>query len=94
MGVPTPIVRSVWISDDHGRRGKLEVNSWTGLPSFERVFGDDGLMPDETEDPAEPEREEPVDDFQPAREPPVATASPGPDDEVTAPAEEDSENEP
>ncbi len=54
-----PIVRPVWISDEHGRRGKLDVNSWTGLPSFERVFGDDGLMP------------EPVDDVQPAREPPA-----------------------
>ncbi len=26
-----------WIRDDHGRRGRIDVNPWTGLPSFERI---------------------------------------------------------
>ncbi len=79
-----PIVQPVWISDEHGRRGKIEINSWTGLPSFERVVGDDTVMPEEPEDSAEPEPEEPVEDFQPASEPP-ATATPAPDDEENQP---------
>lgn len=42
--------RPVWISDDHGRRGKIQVNPWTGLPSFERIFGGETEPPDETPD--------------------------------------------
>jgi type II secretory pathway pseudopilin PulG len=29
------LAEPVWIRDDHGRRGRLTVNLWTGLPSFE-----------------------------------------------------------
>ncbi len=39
--------RTAWISDDHGRRGKLQVNPWTGLPSFERIFGGETEITDE-----------------------------------------------
>jgi len=31
------LVQPVWIRDEHGRRGKIDVNPWTGLPSFERL---------------------------------------------------------
>ena len=44
--------RTVWISDDHGRRGTLSVNPWTGLPSFERIFGSE--TGGDTETPDEP----------------------------------------
>ena len=40
--------RTVWFSDDHGRRGKLQVNPWTGLPGFERIFGDETETADDT----------------------------------------------
>ena len=30
------LAEPVWIRDEHGRRGRLAVNHWTGLPSFER----------------------------------------------------------
>ncbi len=39
--------RPVWISDDHGRRGKIQVNPWTGLPSFERIFAGDTEPPED-----------------------------------------------
>ena len=48
-----PLVQTVWIRDDHGRSGRIEVNPWTGLPSFERVTSaraDDGDLP-RAEDP-------------------------------------------
>ncbi len=32
-----PLLQPVWLRDDHGRRGRIDVNPWTGLPSFERV---------------------------------------------------------
>ena len=32
------LAEPVWIRDEHGRRGRLTVNHWTGLPSFERVM--------------------------------------------------------
>ncbi len=32
-----PLMQPVWLRDEHGRRGRIEVNPWTGLPSFERV---------------------------------------------------------
>ena len=56
--------RPVWISDDHGRRGKLKVNPWTGLPSFERIFGAETETPDETPD------EPPVEFLQPPEDEP------------------------
>ena len=31
------LVQPVWIRDDHDRRGRIDVNPWTGLPSFERL---------------------------------------------------------
>ena len=31
------LAEPVWVRDGHGRRGRLTVNHWTGLPSFERV---------------------------------------------------------
>jgi type II secretory pathway pseudopilin PulG len=40
------MARSVWILDDQGRQGRLQVNPWTGLPSFERIFGGDELEQD------------------------------------------------
>ena len=42
--------RTVWISDDHGRQGKIQVNPWTGLPSFERIFGGETETPDDAPD--------------------------------------------
>ncbi len=48
-----PLVQTVWIRDDHGRSGRIEVNPWTGLPSFDRVASaraDDGDLP-RAEDP-------------------------------------------
>ncbi len=56
--------RPVWISDDHGRRGKIQVNPWTGLPSFERIFGGETETPDETPD------EPPVGFLQPPEDEP------------------------
>ncbi len=44
------LARPVWILDDHGRRGRLQVNPWTGLPSFERIFGGDESALDEPQD--------------------------------------------
>jgi len=44
------LARPVWILDDHGRRGRLQVNPWTGLPSFERIFGGDESTLDEPPD--------------------------------------------
>ena len=32
------LAEPVWIRGAHGRRGRLTVNHWTGLPSFERVM--------------------------------------------------------
>ena len=78
------LVQSVWIRDDYGRRGRIEVNPWTGLPSFERVTSARTALDEASEDPVEFQREpeDPVDDF-----PPVAP----PDD---TPAEGDPEDEP
>ena len=80
------LVQSVWIRDDHGRRGKIEVNPWTGLPSFDRVVGAQADDATADEDPVESEQEpkDPVDDFQPV---------PGPPRDDT-PAKEGPENEP
>ena len=93
-----PIVQTLWIRDDHGRSGKFEVNSWTGLPSFERIIGDAAAIPDESEDPDSPERRDPeeIEDFRPAREPAadINDAEPAPDDDVDPPAEEDQGDEP
>ncbi len=52
------LARPVWILDDHGRRGRLQVNPWTGLPSFERIFGGDESALDEPPDD-EPQDDEP-----------------------------------
>jgi len=80
------LVQSVWIRDDYGRRGRIEVNPWTGLPSFERITSARTELDESSgdEDPVElqPDPEDPVDDF-----PPV----PPPDD---TPAEDDPEDEP
>ncbi|MHC4415611.1 MAG: hypothetical protein ACYS0G_10035 [Planctomycetota bacterium] len=45
----------VWLRDSDGRLGRLQVNAWTGLPSFDRVTE----TADEPPPPAEEEREEP-----------------------------------
>jgi len=44
------LVQPVWIRDDHDRRGRIDVNPWTGLPSFERLASGDALA-DEASDP-------------------------------------------
>jgi hypothetical protein len=82
------LVQPVWLRDDYGRRGKLDVNPWTGLPSFDRVTSDrtDLEQSSDDEDPVElrQEPEDLVDDFLPE---PVSP----PDD---TPAEQDPEDEP
>ncbi len=78
-----PLMQPVWIRDDHGRLGKIEVNPWTGLPSFERLLSSDAPDVASTDEPPR-EPEDPVDDFQPVAPPP-------PDD---APPPDDSEDEP
>ncbi|MCP3904422.1 MAG: hypothetical protein GY715_12410 [Planctomycetes bacterium] len=47
----------VWIRGAGGRAGRLTVNAWTGLPSFERVTADD-LEREAEEDDDESEEEE------------------------------------
>ena len=52
-----PLMQPVWLRDEHGRRGKIEVNPWTGLPSFERFMSarvNDAIA---DEDPVESARE-------------------------------------
>jgi hypothetical protein len=51
------LAEPVWIRDEHGRRGRLTVNHWTGLPSFERVMETVQEPEDQDEEP-EPEEEE------------------------------------
>jgi prepilin-type N-terminal cleavage/methylation domain-containing protein len=81
------LVQTVWIRDDYGRRGRIEVNPWTGLSSFDRVVGDQSDASSVQEDRAasEFEPEDPVDDFLPVPDP-------APDD--TLPDEDDPEDEP
>jgi type II secretory pathway pseudopilin PulG len=52
------LAEPVWVRDDHGRRGKLTVNQWTGLPSFERVM-ESPQEPEEEQEQLQPEEEEP-----------------------------------
>ena len=52
------LVQSAWIRDDHGRRGKIEVNPWTGLPSFERVASAEDASADEASPESEREPED------------------------------------
>jgi type II secretory pathway pseudopilin PulG len=54
------LAEPVWIRDEHGRRGRLTVNHWTGLPSFERVMETVPEPEDQDEQP-EPEEEEELD---------------------------------
>ncbi|MHC4990735.1 MAG: hypothetical protein ACYTGC_07105 [Planctomycetota bacterium] len=54
------LAEPVWIRDEHGRRGRLTVNQWTGLASFERVMA---ALPEREED-EEPEPEEPDEDLE------------------------------
>jgi prepilin-type N-terminal cleavage/methylation domain-containing protein len=85
------LVQTVWLRDDDGRRGRIEVNPWTGLSSFDRVVGDQSDVSSAEEDRAEPELEpeDPVDDFLPD---PPPDDTPAPDD--TLPDEDDPEDEP
>ncbi len=52
-----PLMQPVWLRDAHGRRGKIEVNPWTGLPSFERVVSAQADDASAEEDPVESARE-------------------------------------
>ncbi|MHC4142412.1 MAG: prepilin-type N-terminal cleavage/methylation domain-containing protein [Planctomycetota bacterium] len=54
------LAEPVWIRDEHGRRGLLTVNHWTGLPSFERVMEVQEDLREEEEEP-EPEEEAELD---------------------------------
>jgi len=51
------LAEPVWVRDDHGRRGRLTVNHWTGLPSFERVTG--VVQEPQGQEDEQPEQEEP-----------------------------------
>jgi type II secretory pathway pseudopilin PulG len=53
------LAEPVWFRDDHGRRGRLTVNHWTGLPSFVRVrVAEVPQEPQEEEERKEQEQEE------------------------------------
>ncbi|MHC4427064.1 MAG: hypothetical protein ACYS0D_00470 [Planctomycetota bacterium] len=54
------LAEPVWVRDEHGRRGRLTVNHWTGLPSFDRVM-EVQEEPLEEEEPPEPEEEADLD---------------------------------
>ena len=56
--------RAVWVHDEHGRRGRLWVNPWTGLPGFERGAAE---LPEQEEEPEEEEESEldPEPDLEP-----------------------------
>jgi type II secretory pathway pseudopilin PulG len=66
------LAEPVWIRDDHGRRGRITVNHWTGLPSFERVSG---VPPEPEEQPEQDEDQEDLDLFEPD---PAQQEVPGP----------------
>ncbi|MHC4129051.1 MAG: hypothetical protein ACYSWT_16685 [Planctomycetota bacterium] len=51
------LAEPVWVRDGHGRSGRLTVNHWTGLPSFERVTG--VVQEAEGEEDEQPEPEDP-----------------------------------
>jgi type II secretory pathway pseudopilin PulG len=55
------LAEPVWVRDDHGRRGRLAVNHWTGLPSFERVT--EVTPAPEREEDEQPEEEEPEEEL-------------------------------
>lgn len=57
------LAEPVWFHDDHGRRGRLTVNRWTGLPTFEQVTrSPDELTEQQEEAPAQEEDEPQVPD--------------------------------
>jgi prepilin-type N-terminal cleavage/methylation domain-containing protein len=85
------LVQTVWLRDDDGRRGRIEVNPWTGLSSFDRVVGDQSDASSDREDRAELEPEDPVEDFLPVPDPPQDD-TPAPDN--TLPDEDEPEDEP
>jgi len=80
------LVQSVWIRDDYGRRGRIEVNPWTGLPSFERITSARTELDEASgdEDPVElqQEPEDPVDDFPPVPPPDDTPPDDDPEDEA------------
>ena len=100
------LTRPAWVLDDHGRRGRLEVNPWTGLPSFKRIFGDEDGAPDESQenqdvpDDTDREQQRPP-DFGSQDEPPAPPEKDpekdldaGPDPTATGAPVDEQENEP
>ncbi|MHC4217416.1 MAG: hypothetical protein ACYSU7_03065 [Planctomycetota bacterium] len=67
------LAETVWIRDEHGRRGRLTVNPWTGLPSFEQTARrqEEPQEPELLEEEApEPFEETPEPEDEPAEEEP------------------------
>jgi type II secretory pathway pseudopilin PulG len=89
------LARPVRVADDHGRRGRLSLSPWTGMPDFERGAGEP-----EQELQTQPEPEpEPEPDFEPEPEPEPEPEleperEPEPETEPQSDAEADTEEPP
>jgi type II secretory pathway pseudopilin PulG len=59
----------VWFADEHGRRGRLTVNRWTGLASFEQIARSLDERPEAAHEAPAQDEDEPADPARPEVEP-------------------------